>query len=103
MFGAAEKMLRLLEKSMDQWKTELTAGVKILCTVDTSRGIFQGTSLSPLLFVVVLIALSMVLRETKAGYDQGNRKGVINHRLFMDGLKLKGKNEKQMDTLVNTL
>ena len=95
-------MLRLLEKSMDQWKTEVTAGVKILCTVDIRRGISQGNSLSPLLFVVVLIPLSMVLRETKAGYDQGNRKGVINQRLFMDGLKLNGKNEKQVDTLVNT-
>ena len=52
---------------------------------------------------MVIIPLSMVLRETKAGYDQGNRKGVINNRLFLDGLKLNGKNEKQMDNLVNTL
>ena len=32
-----------------------------------------------------------------------NRKGLINHLLFMDALKLYGKNKKQVDTLVNTI
>ena len=45
----------------------------------------------------------MVLRQMKVGYDLGNRKGLINHLLFMDDLKLYGKNEKQVDTLVNTV
>lgn len=31
-----------------------------------------------------------------------NRKGVINHLLFMDGLKLQGMDEKQVHTVVNT-
>ena len=34
------------------------------------------------------------------GYDLGNRKGLINHLLFIDDSKLHGKNEKQVDTLV---
>ena len=88
---------------MNQWKTELVAGGQTLGNVNIRRGIFQGDSLSPLLFVVALILLSMVLRQTKAGYDLGNRKGLINHLLFMDDLKLYGKNEKQVDTLVNTV
>jgi len=39
----------------------------------------------------------------KVGYGLGNRKDLINHLLVMDDLKLYGKNEKQVDTLVNTL
>ena len=50
-----------------------------------------------------LIPLSMVLRQMKVGYDLGNRKGLINHLIFMNDLKLNGKNEKQVDTLVNTV
>ena len=88
---------------MAQWRMELMAGGQTLGIVNIRRGIFQGDSLSPLLFVVSLIPLSMVLRQIKIGYDLGNRKGLINHLLFMDDLKLYGKNEKQVDTLVNTV
>ena len=48
-----------------------------------------------------LIPLYIVLG--KVGYNLGNRKGLINHLLLMDDLKLYGKNEKQVDTLVNTV
>ena len=50
-----------------------------------------------------LILLALVLRKMKVGYDLGNRKGLINHLLFMDDLKLYAKNEKQVYTLVNTV
>ena len=39
----------------------------------------------------------------KVGYDRGKGKGCINHLLFMDDLKLYGKNMKQLDTLINTV
>ena len=42
----------------------------------------------------------MVLRKVKAGYDLAGGKGVVNH-LFMDDLKLYGKSERQVDSLVN--
>ena len=79
---------------MNNWETELTESGKILGTVNIKRAIFQGDSLSPLLFIVTLIPLSMVLQEVKAGYDLGKRKGFLNHLLFMDDLKLFGKNDK---------
>ena len=37
------------------------------------------------------------------GYELGKGKGCINHLLFMDDLKLYGKNMKQLDTLINTV
>ena len=36
---------------MEGWKVELTAGGQVLAEVKIQRGIFQGESLSPLLFV----------------------------------------------------
>merc|ERR1712080_4637 len=66
-------------------------------------GIFQGDSLSPLLFVLAMIPLTMILRKEKVGYDLGKKTGIVNHLLFMDDLKLYGKNEKQVNTLVQTV
>ena len=67
------------------------------------RGIFQGDSLSPLLFVLVMIPLTLVLRQTKASYELKKGGKKINHLLFMDDLKLFAKNEDQIDNLVNTV
>ncbi len=88
MFGAAKNVTKLLQSSMERWKTELTAGGKTLCEVNIRRGIFQGDSLSTLLFI---ISLTLVLRKTKAGYDLGQSREVISHLLYMDDLKVYGK------------
>ena len=93
LFGAAENMVHCIEKSMGQWQMELSASGNILGTVNVRRGIFQGDSLSPLLFVVTLIPLSLVLREVKAGYDLTGKKNFVNHLLYMDDLKLYGRND----------
>ena len=69
------------------------AGVKILCKVNIKRGIFQ--SLFPLLFVISLIPLTLVVRKVKAGYDLGQSRGVINHLLYIDDLKVYKKNENK--------
>ena len=103
LFGAAENMVHYIEKSMGQWQVELSVNGNILGTVNVRRGIFQGDSLSPLLFLVTVIPLSLVLREVKAGYDFTGKKDLVNHLLYMDDLKLYGRKEKQIDTLINTV
>ena len=55
--------------------------------MDIKRGILQGDSLSPLLFVITMIPLTLILRKCEAGYYYGNNV-KINHPLFMDNLKL---------------
>ena len=67
------------------------------------RGIFRGDSLSPLLFVVCLIPLSVILRKTKGKYQLGKEGESINHLLFMDDVKLYGNDERQIDSLINTV
>ena len=100
MVGMAGNVVELLRYSMKQWKTQLTCNGKKLGEVDIKRGIFQGDSLSPLLFVIVLIPLSIVLRKTEMGYQLKKNDRKINHLLFMDDLKLYGKNEQEINALV---
>ena len=88
---------------MKNWETELTAGGESLGKVRIKRGIFQGDSLSPLLFVISLIPMSFILRKVKAGYEVRKAGPTINHLLYMDDLKLFGKTEKQLDSLMNTV
>ena len=67
-----------------------------------ARGIFQGDSLSPLLFVLVMIPLTILLRKEKFGYrfTKDTSGNILNHLLFMDDLKLYGRNEEESERLV---
>ena len=96
----APNVIDFVERLMKSWSTELTACGQTLGTVKIKRGIFQGDSLSPLLFVLCVIPLTKILRNAKAGYMLDNIK--VNHLLFMDDLKLFAKNEKELDNLVST-
>ena len=85
----------------------LCSGNSELGEVEIKRGIFQGDSLSPLVFVLALIPLSLILRKAKAAYEFSKSKEKINHLLFMDDLlfylKLYSRSEKGFDSLVQTV
>ena len=103
MFGVAINVRSFVNTPMKQWNTELTASNKRFGNVKIKCGIFQGDSLSPLLFLLVMIPLTLVLRQTKASYKLKKRGKKINHLLIMDDLKLFAKNEDKTDNLVNTV
>ena len=69
---------------MVSWKTGLTLCDQILGEVEINREIFQGDSLSCLLFMLLLNPLTLVLRRLKPGYEWGSRKFNTNHFQFMD-------------------
>ena len=102
IFGIADNVKKLLSNSMKTWRTELKSCGESLGDVQIKRGIFQGDSLSPLLFVVALTPMSMILRNIHHGYEFRNKER-INHLLFMDDLKLYAKNEKGLDSLIQTV
>ena len=79
---------KLLFDSMERWKTIPTADNHVLGEVNIKKGILQGDTLSPLLFAIVLIPLSMILQEIQSGYQLDKHSIKINHLLFMDDLKL---------------
>ena len=63
MFGIAENLRTFLQKSMKQWRLSLTANGEDLGEVNVKRGIFQGDSLSPLMFMLNMVPLSLILRR----------------------------------------
>ena len=81
----------------------MTSNGVSLDNVEIRRGIFQGDSLSPLLFVLCMVQLSLVLRKIKFHYEFGDIKTRINHLLFIDDLKLFAKSNDQIGSQVNTV
>ena len=63
MCGVADNISHLLSKSMESWQTIIMAGNEELARVNIQRGIFQGDTLFPLLFVIGLIPLNHTLRK----------------------------------------
>ena len=103
MFGIAENLRTFLEKNMQQWRLSLMANGEDLGEVNVKRGIFQGDSLLPLLFVLSMVSLSLILKKVNACYKWAKKEYKLNHLLFMDDLKLYAKSEEQTNTLVRTL
>ena len=52
-----------------------------------SKEKFILTEVTPLVFILALIPLSLILRKAKATYEFSVSKERINHLLFMDNLK----------------
>ena len=98
LFGVLENIKSLLVNSMEKWKEILCSENSELDEVEIKRGIFQGESLSLLVFVLALIQLSLILRKVKAAYEFSESKEKINHLLFMDDLKLYSRREKGWDS-----
>ena len=63
LIGAAPNLITLLKSTMIHWKIELISGDISLGAVNINRGIFQGNALTPLLFFILLIPLTLVLRQ----------------------------------------
>ena len=63
MFGIAVNVRQFLLSSMKKWKTELTSYGQQLGVANINRGIYQGESLSQLLFVLCRVPLSLVMRR----------------------------------------
>jgi len=85
---------------MTCWKTSMhlhTEG-KITETEDLEiqHGIFQGDSLTPLLFCISLIPLTEQLNKLNTGYEEHTTKTKVSYLLYMDDLKLIGKTEEEL-------
>ena len=73
-----------------------TEDIKIKC------GIFQGDSLSPLLFCICLIPLTEQLNRLNTGYEEHTTTTKISHLLYMGDLKLIAKSEEELQKQLKT-
>ena len=71
--------------------------------VRIKRGIFQDDSLSPLLFVLSMIPLIILLKRENIGYKFGKEQKMMNHLLYMDDLKLYGRSEQKLESLIDVV
>ena len=95
------QIISFFEATFHQCSVHLHLGKENLGVINILRGIFQGDSVSPLQFVISLIPLSLLLRGTSAGYQLSKEGPSINHRLYMDDLKLYGRSEGDLETLLS--
>ena len=87
---------------MRNWKRVLTSNGDKLGEVSIQREKFQEDSLSPFLFIIILMLLSMTLNKTNYGYLL-SIETPINHLLFIDDLKFYDKTERELQSLVHTV
>ena len=88
---------------MKTWRVELTAGGRRLSEAKIQRGIFQGDALSRLLFIIAMMPLNHILLKCTDGYKLSRSQETVNHLMYMDDIKLFAKNEKELETLINTV
>ena len=100
--NVADNIVNFIERSMKSWNINLSSNGEFLANVEVKRGIFQGDSLSPLLFGVCMIPLTQILRKVKCGYTLKSGE-KLNHLLFMDDLKLFAKDERETNSLLSTV
>ena len=100
-----QKLIAAIETLTKQWATivELHGNQSSITSdvINFSNGIFQGDSISVLLFILSLNPLSYMLGKFK-GYNYGNdRRKTITHNFFVDDLELFGSTinvtKKQLD------
>ena len=106
IYKVEPKLISLMKHLMTMWKTTIS----LSCSGDTvssaqisiKRGIFQGDSLSPLIFCLALNPLSHMLNNGGYGFkiESGEIVEKVTHLLYMDDLKLYASKEAELRSLL---
>jgi hypothetical protein len=85
---------------MEKWSTklQLKTSQELMQSriIKINRGIFQGDSMSPLIFCLALIPLTHEINRSKCGYQVYGTERKIYHLLYVDDLKLIGRSEEEL-------
>ena len=79
MYKISGLVVQFIEKTIQIWRVELTAGGQSLAKVKIQRGIFQGDALSSLLFVIAMVPLKDIISKCTARYNLSKSRKKINH------------------------
>ena len=106
-----EGVKRLIEGAMTNWKTTMKF-TRNRESVDLGEakvmtGIYQGDSMSPLLFIMALNPISRWLNKADEGaklrIENEEADMKVNHLLYMDDIKLITTNNQDLQKLVRTV
>ena len=105
IYRISPTLINFMRTNMGFWKTTMMLrfqdGALKTRPIQVRSGIFQGDSLSPLLFCLCLAPLSKMLNSTEHGYEVNGKK--ISHLFYMDDLKTFAKNNNQQEGLLQTV
>lgn len=102
----AANITSCIRSMMAMWRTQLLVPGPtprdVTKPIQIRKGIFQGDSLSPLLFCLALNPISAALNRTGSGYQCGSTPNtvLISHLYYMDDLKLFAANTHQLSSMV---
>ena len=105
LFKVSPRVVGFLKHKMKNWKTQLIltyeSGTLMSDNINIKREIFQGDSLSPLLFCISLIPISLELNFSGFGWKIETKR--ITHLFYMDDLKLYAKDDSEVERLLRTV
>ena len=78
-YGVHPKIIDFLQGTMKLWSTTLNVNSVSFGRVHINRGIFQGDSLSPLLFIMCLAPLSDILNRAGKGFHFSGSPTIVSH------------------------
>ena len=107
LFMFSPVLVHCFERLLPLWRTTLFLHLPFvapwqLATVSIRRGIFQGDTLSPLLFCLSLNPLSYLL-DTMKGYKVSSTIDLTHLMIYMDDIKLFSPNDTCLLQLVDTV
>jgi hypothetical protein len=98
--GVNDSIVKFCKYSTEKWNTklQLKTNQELMQSkpIKIKRGIFQGDSSPPLLFCIALIPLTHELNRTRCRYWVHESERKVSHLLYMDDLKLIGKNKEEL-------
>ena len=103
LFGVHQNICLAIATSMKYWRTTLTCGGTTFGDVIIQQEIFQGDSLSSLLFVLALMPLTFLFHKTGKGYSLQDCLSKVNHLLYLDDIKLYAKSYNDLNSLLHIL
>ena len=98
MCKISDEVINFIDKTMKTWRVELTAGGRRLAEAKIQRD-----TLLPLIFIIAMMPLNHILRKCTAGYKLNRSQEKVNHLMYMDDIKLFAKNDKELETRINTV
>ncbi|MGL4850846.1 MAG: reverse transcriptase domain-containing protein, partial [Clostridium sp.] len=92
-----------IKSIISRWNLEIRSSNTVIMNKQVKRGILQGDSLSPLLFVICMDPLSKRLNGLypKVSVETGDLNYTCNHLLFIDDLKLIAKSEDTLKAMTD--